>query len=261
MRGLLVRVGADQGKDNGRFNAPVDSSRMKFCYVPIPEVEGKEIKQEMKRPYTPVSDALTEFRVSLPSHLGQRNIHLDPDFKHLTYGDEGAKGRQIYDMWEKYGLDFLVFYAGLKDVNPNEKYLVYAIIGFYWIDDIVKATKIQPNRHDENAHTRRVYIDKDEIVVQAKRGKSGRLERCLPIGSYRPCSKKPTGRPQYRVKSNILEEWSGLSVNDGWLQRSACLPKFKDANRFLDWFNRQCSRYRICLVAQNNLSKHFCCSV
>ena len=244
MRGLLVRVGADQGKDNGRYNAPVDSSTMKFCYVPVPEVEGKEIKQDMERPYTPVSDALTEFHDSLPSHLSQRNMHLDPDFRHLTYGDEKCKGCRIWK--EKDKLDFLVFYAGLRD--PNREHLVYAIVGFYWIQDIVKATTVPLDRCEENAHTRRARPGEGEIVVRAKRGHSGRLKRCIEIGSYRPSSENPNGCRQYRVDSNLLEEWGGLSVKDGWLQRSAYIPEFKNAEQFLEWFG-QCSP---CLISQNN---------
>ncbi len=42
----------------------------------------------------------------------------------------------------------------------------------------------------------------------------------------------------------------GLDVRDGWLQRSANPPAFKDAARFLRWFRKQRPR----LIAQNNPS-------
>lgn len=248
MRGLLVRVGADLSEAGGRFNAPVDGNANEFCYVPIPEEPDRVIRPKMERPYTHVSGALSRFDVPLPPRLRQRNMHLDPDFEHLTYGDEKAKGRRIYEMWKKEGLDFLVFYASLHDVNPTEKRLVYAIVGFYVIDEIVPATEVAFGRCDENAHTRRARPRKDEIVVRAKRKESGRLKECVPIGSYRRNCDDPRGRPQYRVESNLLEEWGGLSVKDGWLQRSARLPQFKDANRFLKWF----SPYEQNLIARNN---------
>jgi len=77
---------------------------------------------------------------------------------------------------------------------------------------------------------------------------SGRLERCLPIGSYR----KPAGQPQknssYRVEIGLLEKWGGLSIADGFLQRSARLTEFNDANRFYDWFLEQ----RVPLIQRNN---------
>ncbi len=245
MRGLLVRVGADQTKAGGEFNGPVNSTTKQFAYVPIPE--DKETNQGMEKPYTLVSDVLLQLDVPLPARLRQRNMHLDPDFKHLTYGDQGRKGRRIKKIWkEKDGPVFLAFYAGLGDVNPNKERLVYAIVGFYIIEEIVQATEVSPSRCDENAHTRCARPGEDEIVVRAKRGRSGRLKQCLPIGCYRPRSENPNGRPQYRVKCNLLKEWGGLSVKDSWLQRG--MSEFKDAERFLRWF-RQCSPD---LVSRNN---------
>jgi hypothetical protein len=42
--------------------------------------------------------------------------------------------------------------------------------------------------------------------------------------------------------------WGGLSVKDGYLQRSARLPKFKDAGRFYRWLLAQ----GIPLIQRNN---------
>ncbi|HEC02636.1 MAG TPA: hypothetical protein ENI81_03775 [Phycisphaerales bacterium] len=246
MKGLLVRVGADQGKDNGRFNAPVHTGTREFCYVPIPEEPNKEIKQGMERPYTQVSEVLPKFDIQLPTHLGRRRMHLDPDFENLTYGDQGCKGCRIWKKKDK--LDFLVFYAALKDIHRHSERLIYAIIGFYWVEHVVKAVEVPPNRHNENAHTRYLQIDENEIVVRAKREGSGRLKQCITIGDYRANANNLQGRAQYRVKENILEAWGGLSVSDGWLQRSAYIPEFKDADKFLAWF-RRCNPS---LIAQNN---------
>jgi hypothetical protein len=212
--------------------------------VPIPEDEKKKINRGMEKPY----NDLLRFEVSLPHRLRQKNMHLDPDFEHLTYGDVNNKADRIQEVLSNSNGDFIVFYSGMRDVNPNKKCLVYAIVGFYEIDEIIPATKIPRNRWDENAHTRCTAPGKDEIVVRAKQRKSGRLERCIPIGCYRPNSENPNGRPQYRVNKDILEEWGGLSVNDGWLQRSAYLPEFKDAERFIEWFRKQ----KPTLVAENN---------
>lgn len=249
MRGLLVRVGADLSQVGGGFNGAVDSRTGEFAYVPIPEGQENEIRQGMERPYNLVSEPLLRFGCSLPAHLEQRNMHLDPDFEHLTYGDEGCKGCRIYKMWkERDGLDFLVFYAGLRDVNRNNERLVYAIIGFYMIDEVVQASDVSLSRYDKNAHTRRVQPRGDEIVVRAKRGESGRLRRCLPIGCYRPHRGKPHGHPSYRVMPGLLEEWGDLSVSDGYLQRNAYIPEFKNAKRFLTWFRQR----RPDLDARNN---------
>lgn len=244
MRGLLVRIGADQSKAGGGFNGSVNGTTNEFTYVPIPE--DKESKTGMEKPYALVRPVLSRFGVSLP-RLRQRNMHLDPDFEHLTYGDEGRKGSRIKKIWEERdGPVFLVFYAGLRDVNPNKERLLYAIVGFYMIEEVVQATEVSPSRCDENAHTCCARLGNDEIVVRAKRGQSGRLKQCLPIGCYRPRSENPNGCPQYRVKCNLLKEWGGLSVKDGWLQRG--MSELKDADRFLRWF-RQCSPD---LISRNN---------
>ena len=237
MRGLLVRIGADQSKAGGGFNGSVNGTTNEFAYVPIPE--DKESKPGMEKPYALVRPVLSRFGVSLP-RLRQPNMHLDPDFEHLTYGDEGRRGGRIYKMWkERDGLDFLVFYAGLCDVNPNKERLVYAIVGFYMIDEIVQATEVPLSRCNENAHTRRARPGKDEIVVRAKREESGRLKRCVPIGCHRPGCDRPHGHASYRVIPDLLARWGGLSVSDGYLQRNAYIPEFKNAERFLQWF-RQC---------------------
>jgi hypothetical protein len=212
--------------------------------VPIPEVQKN--KQGMEKSYTSISNSLSRFGVMLPPHLRERNMHLDPDFEHLTYGDEGCKGCRIWKDKDEH--DFLVFYAALSDIDSNEKSLVYAIVGFYWIEEIVKAAEVLPERHDENAHTRRIQPSEHEIVVWAKQKESGRLKKCIPIGSYRPNCDNPQGCYQYRVERELLKEWGGLSVKDGWLQRSAYIPEFKDAERFLKWFRQ----YRPKLISQNN---------
>jgi hypothetical protein len=60
-------------------------------------------------------------------------------------------------------------------------------------------------------------------VVRAKPKISGRLEKCLPIGSFRVPADQPQKRASYRVNSEILATWGGLSIADGFLQRSARL--------------------------------------
>jgi hypothetical protein len=80
-----------------------------------------------------------------------------------------------------------------------------------------------------NAHSRRIMPpDARDVIVHARPGVSGRLERCFPIGEYR--------EKAYRVRPDILDQWGGLSVKNGFLQRSARLPRFLDPNRFQNWF-------------------------
>jgi hypothetical protein len=156
-------------------------------------------------------------------------MHLDPDFTHLTYGDQGERAKQLCSKLSCG--DMIAFYAGLADVHDNRK-LVYAIIGLFVVNDIVPATSVPATDRDTNAHTRRILAENStDIVVRARPGVSGRLRRCLPIGEWRDRA--------YRVRSDLLEIWGGLSVKDGYLQRSARLPEFLDPGRFIRWLDSQ----------------------
>ena len=232
MNALLVRVGADQSEGGGNFNGPVDSRTMDFAYVPIPETRIN--REGMARPYTLVTPALLPFGTSLPDRLATACMHLDPDFEHLTYGDQGQRALQIKARLQQG--DLIIFYAGLRDVNSSLR-LVYAIIGVYVIDAILQASLVPASRWQENAHTRRVLnAEAMDIVVRAKPNVSGRLRKCLPIGSFRSPAARPDGRLSYRVETNLLDAWGGLSIADGFLQRSARLPQFVEAARFYAWF-------------------------
>lgn len=235
MKGLLVRVAADQSEGGGYWNGPVDSGSGRFVYVAIPESSLSH--PNLNKPYAGVSPALASFGSSLPAHLAKQDMHLDPDFKHLTYGDGRERAKQIRSKLT--AGDLIVFYGGLRDVHPSPR-LVYAIIGLYVVDDIVSATSVPRSRWDENAHTRLTSLGADDIVVRASPRVSGRLERCLPIGEYRERA--------YRVSPGLLTAWGGLSVNNGYLQRSARLPEFSDANKFYKWFQRQ----GVSLIPRNN---------
>ena len=227
MNALLVRIGADQSAAGGSWNSLVDSRTGRFAYVPIPE--AREVRAGLEKPYRSIEPALVSFGRDLPAHLQGRGMHLDPDFEHLTYGDRGGRAKQI-----RAGLgcgDMIVFYAGLADVRGAPR-LVYALVGLLVVEEIVAAVDVPREEWDCNAHCRRVLAPgASDIVVRGRVGSSGRLQRCLPIGAYRDRA--------YRVRRDLLEEWGGLSVRDGYLQRSARLPRFLDPPRFMAWLESQ----------------------
>lgn len=237
MKALLVRVGADQSVGGGCWNSAIDSATGEFVYVAIPE--SKAVLAGQVRPYTALASSLERFGASLPPNLATRHMHLDPDFDYLTYGDQGERASQLRQQLSPG--DRLVFYASLADVRDGGR-LVYALIGMFIVDRLVLARDIPAAERDCNAHSRRVLAaDADDIVVIGRKGVSGRLRRCLPIGEWR--------RGAYRVREDLLAAWGGLSVNDGWIQRSARLPRFLDPERFGAWFIAQSPE----LVAANNL--------
>jgi len=234
MKGLLVRVGVDS--TDGNWNAPVRKASGDFAYVTI--TETKQLRPSLVRRYDEFIPAVARFGQELPGALLGQPTHLDPDFEHQTYGDQGQRARSISKLQSG---DVLAFFAGLRAVeNPGDS-LVYALIGLYVIEEIAPARSVPRNRWHENAHTRREPGASD-IVVRARPGFSGRLKKCIPIGEYRDRA--------YRVRRDLLSAWGDVDVKDGYIQRSARLPEFRDAARFYRWFNAQ----RPELVAANNPS-------
>ena len=227
MNALLIRVAADLSLGGGSWNGPVDSHSREFAYVAIPE--NSAVHGGLEKPYSSLSAALAKFRVGLPPHLLSRNMHLDPDFEHLTYGDAGERAKQIRAYLDPG--DTVVFYGALRDIHRSPQ-LVYAIVGIFVVDRLLAATEISQTERDINAHSRRV-LEKDarDVIVVGRPGLSGRLEHCIPIGEYRDRA--------YRVRRDLIEQWGGLTVKDGYLQRSARLPRFLDSARFLSWLEAQ----------------------
>lgn len=227
MNGLLVRVGADRSAGGGFWNGPVDRVSGEFVYVAIPE--NSPVYPGVEKPYSMLKPALARFGVRLPPHLLMRHMHLDPDFEHLTYGDQGERARQLRSNLS--AGDVIVFYAGLADTRGAAQ-LVYALIGLFVIEAFLLAADVSPHDRDINAHSRRVLgPGAKDLIVRGRPALSGRLNRCVPIGEYRDRA--------YRARQDLLEEWGGLLVKDGYLQRSARLPHLRDPARFLHWLEAQ----------------------
>lgn len=228
MNVLLVRVGADQSSGGGSWNGPVQAGSREFVYVAIPE--NRAVHPGMEKPYAALRPALAKFGVDLPLHLQMRHMHLDPDFEHLTYGDSGERAKQLRANLR--GGDLIVFYAALADTSGAAQQLVYALIGLFVVKDLVRAIEVPPAQRDTNAHSRRILApDAADVVVRGRSRVSGRFRRCIPIGEYRDRA--------YRVRRDLLRQWGGLSVKDGYLQRSGRLPRFLDAGRFMRWLEGQ----------------------
>jgi hypothetical protein len=223
VKALLVRVGVDSTVDGGSWNGPVDTESRKFTYVAIPE--SRTVHAGTEKPYIALVPVLSNFSVSLPTRLHPRRMHLDPDFSHLSYGDQGERAKQLRKLDPG---DVIAFYSGLKNVRREQR-LVYAMIGLFVVDTIVLATSVSASARDTNAHSRRILTETaQDLIVYARPKVSGRLERCFPIGEWRDHA--------YRVRRDVLDAWGGLSVKDGYLQRSARLPWFLAPERFRRWF-------------------------
>lgn len=254
MRGLLVRVGIDQSQKAGRWNAPVDTETNRFMFIPISDraynssgyIDGGKALFK-----TAVPKALAGFErechsdgkcFQFPKRLLDDPMHLDPDFLHLTYGDDGERGRRLVQFIED---DFIAFYAGLNPVTPRHggPKLVYALIGLFVLAGRpMEVSEVRDEMRLFNAHTRWRSLQSGDIVVQAKPGCSGLFSKCLPIGEY--------SNRAYRVKTELLRQWEGvkikdgckqlgIDVRDGYIQRSAYLPEFLNPESFRTWLDAE----------------------
>ena len=219
----------------------------RFVYVPIPEGVGTRFHPGLRRQYDELLPALQQFceehgcslnDLRFPHGLLACSMHLDPDFQYLTYGDVGRRrGAGMVGMREG---DLLVFYCGLRPVRDCEQRLIYALSGMFVVREVVPVAAVPPERWHENAHVRKVNRGETDIVVRAIPGQSGRFEKCIPIGEWR--------NGAYRVRTELLHAWGGLSVKDGFIQRSAVPPTFINPRMFLDWLWNHCVR----LIERNN---------
>jgi hypothetical protein len=245
MKALLIRSGVDQ--EYGRWNAPVDAEGH-FVYVPIPEKGAPSFHAGLERRYGEVLPALHRFcrqhdcdlhrDLRFPPELLELPMHLDPDFECLTYGNRGNnKGTILGNMSAG---DLLVFYGGLRPIHRCDHQLIYALIGMYVVQEVVPVANVAPERWYENAHVRKSNPVKSDIVVRAKPHVSGRFDRCIPIGEWRDGA--------YRVRQDVLDSWGGLSVKDGFIQRSAVPPALNNPGQFLGWLWMQ----GIQLIPRNN---------
>ena len=163
------------------------------------------------------------------------------------------RGERIWDVLNKDKADerFIVFYAGLRDMDTGN--LTYSIIGFYWIKriervrDISKADWHRNEHTDRNAHSDLTRHRPKDVVVfgDTKHGQTGRLYKHIPIGSYR--------NGAWRVTKPLLKAWGGLDVEDGFIQRSAFLPKFDDPSRFLRWFRQKRPNFKNDFIHADNI--------
>jgi hypothetical protein len=233
MKAILVRIGVDHAY--GDWNAPVDPVTGKFVYVPIPDGDQKQYMPGGAHGYQEIVSPLAVFAekhgvrgLCLPRNLRERSMHLDPDFHYLTYGDNATRrGAKISRLGPN---DLLAFYAGLRSIiDPNG--LVYALVGLFVVEEVVRAIDVSTERRHENAHTRWKTLSENDVVVRGRHRVSGRFDRCVPIGEWRDGA--------YRVRRDVESTWGGLTVKNGYIQRSAVPPEFIDARRFYNWFQEQ----------------------
>lgn len=231
-KGLLMRVGIDQ--TFGQYNAPINPETNDYLYMPIPE-NKHAFKAGMQTSYAEIAPHFRNWatknglKAEFPAHLQSLNCHLDPDFFSLSYGDQGTgRGNRVRQLVKG---DFLAFFASFKPIRSSSHNLIYAMFGIMFVDSVVKVADISDADFPRNAHSRIADANPEHLVVFAQPEYSGRFEKAVPIGEFR--------NGTYRVTHEILEEWGGLDVNDGFIQRSVCPPWFTNTKKFSIWLQKQ----------------------
>ena len=223
-----MRVGIDQ--TYGNFNAPINPTTLDYFYLPIPQDDhqfndGMRTTFDNVKPHFDAWCQKNETGFRFPSHLVGRDCHLDPDFEYSSYGDQST-GRGLRVVELKRG-DIIAFFASFKPIHECEHKLIYAIFGVLVVDRVLRVSETDSTEYYKNAHTRIVNMNSEHLIVFGDPKLSGRFHQAIPIGEFRNGS--------YRVTNPILNEWGGLEVKDGFIQRSVCPPRFSDINRFYAW--------------------------
>lgn len=235
MKGILLRVGADQTPAGGRWNAPVDPQSWRYAYVPIAAGEDQHEHIAPCPTFALFEPRVASLDVALPQELTNVKVHLDPDFASLTYGEpylssngrRASRGRLIQSLDEG---DFIAFFAAFRPTAPYEQTLAYCLFAIFFVRAVRQVRQLTPAQRAACAHGRRKHA-LDDLVVQADPACSGRFPRAIPIGEFR--------QNAYRVRRDLLQQWGGLTVRDGYIQRSAQPPRFKAPHRFLQWLQAQ----------------------
>ena len=143
-------------------------------------VYGKEVNAELAR-FGVGCGVPAQDRFLLPFRLHNEPMHLDPDFLHLTYGDDPRRGRRLKEFKED---DFIAFYSSLQPLQGGK--LVYALIGLFVLaGSPIRASEIADPQRLCNEHTRWKNVKVGDIVAfgkarQATQDRADSLTRDLP---------------------------------------------------------------------------------
>lgn len=187
--------------------------------------------------YGSFSSALQRLGVSLPPHLTpDKKVHLDPDFGSLTIGEPylhrsgkfSSRGRILNQL--DVG-DFIAFFAGFRPVGQHgASQIIDCLFGILYVQFKKLVGELPTEKRLSCAHGRRTGAEKD-LVIWGNPKTSGRFRKAAPIGYYRDGA--------HRVTKELLRDWGGLKVKDGYIQRSIRPPFFLEPRRFLHWLNLQ----------------------
>jgi len=138
--------------------------------------------------------------------------------------------------------DFISFYASFRPLVSMDSPYAYCLIGHFTISKKCRVKDLTSEERFLCAHGRQEGYP-DDLVFWANAKTSGRFSKAIHIGEFRNAA--------YRVRKELLEKWGGLSVNDGYVQRSARPPFFSKPSTFLQWLACEMTESDIQLLHEN----------
>lgn len=212
MKAMLLRVGIDKGTDGVLGPIFEDGT---FEFIPISERDPKSKEDRTYR--NTIGRHGKPFSTYLPSSIGERKLHFDPEFESFTYGDPTSKRRYLLTLMVD---DILVFYAGLTPFQNRKFATGLYFIGFFTVENVIDFNHAPHNKIEEyrkiyanNAHIKRSQSTEDLVIVTGYKGKSRMLRKAILISQTKYDKR---WRP-YQAVSAEMERLLGIS---GSIQRS-----------------------------------------
>lgn len=240
--GYLIRVGLDQGYKGGEGLAPIDREG-NFSYIPIPE----DAHSEETRTYGDQTGELGGPFVEYTERGPDQVIHYDPEFESYTYGEVGPnKARTLRKLSSD---DLLVFYAGLRPLEGEDRPRVY-IIGYFTIEGAYDLQDLTPEEREQvlqenakNAHAKRTELtpehkhparDRFPVIIVGDPERSQLLPKAIPLSST---TETGTGVDWYQKYRPLNTAANILGIESKDLKRSQPRALGDDAEEIREWLS------------------------
>jgi hypothetical protein len=188
MRVALLRVGIDSNPKTGGIHGPLFEDDT-FEFIPIMDDDYEADERtygNTNGQRNPNMKLVDYFPQKLQETMRHKSMHVDPEFRTFTYGDNTRPKRSLRNLKRD---DMLVFYCGLKSWPHGADYALY-LIGYFEVEVAGLPTELEANGHNisellaENFHVmhQTVYERERRQLVLVKGyppGSNGHASRLL----------------------------------------------------------------------------------
>jgi hypothetical protein len=209
MQVVLLRVGIDSG--SGGIDGPLFADGS-FEFIPIPDgfnVDPRRYGNTLGRHGQVFVDY---FPVGRRARVAMSSMHVDPEFETFTYGDPTPPKRGLRRLVSG---DLLVFYAGLRSLDPVGSSALY-IVGFFEVERAGLAGDFTAEELEAlfsgNFHVRHGAVfaeQRDRLVLVKGSPRSRLLEKAVLLSET---GENAAGKPLKVISSRmrgIFGDWGG----------------------------------------------------